>query len=273
MVTLTGMRRPKMTTLDTLAVQERRLYLTAERRLGHDYVVAREATLLLTTFIKSVSFNRQVFASYLADLKKHQTLALLSIVRRHHVQAMMDFRQVLETASNAAYALAHPDAEYADPDTGLILEPKPISNRSYEWIAREFPLHSNDLKGAKDGLNATDAHSNLVNSSRIFDADVDGGLFETAFFDKDDVHVTKTDLLHITAGALCIMHLLVSVMKKHGGFVVADDWIQRANRVHADREMLATEIKATPRFKAAMEASDRAEEAKKAAKDSRKSKR
>jgi hypothetical protein len=263
------MKQPPMTTLDTLAVQERRLYLNAEKRLGHAYVMAREATLLLTMFMKSVSADRVVFCHYMAQLKKHQTLALLSIVRLHHVQAMMNFRQVLESAANAAFALANPAATYIDPDTGLILDAQGVLLQSYRWIAKAFPGHSADIENFKKRINANDSHSNLANSGRIVEAKWADGIIATPFFDKEDAHIQQTDLFQLTVGALCIMDLLVRVMAKHGGFVIAPDYAERARRLEADRKMLADQMTATPRHKAATEAGAKADAAKTAAKAAR----
>jgi hypothetical protein len=174
---------------------------------------------------------------------------------------MMDFRQVLESASSAAYALANPNADYGDPTTGLTMEPKKISARSYEWMDREFPQHSGDLKDVKDSLNATTSHANIVESSRFVEAKFEEGFFATGFFDEEDDYLTQADLLTITGGALTIMHLVWSVMQKHGGLVMADDWKPRADRVANDRARLLAETKATPRFEKAMEASARADAA------------
>lgn len=261
-----------MVTLDTLAVQERHLYLTAQKRLGHPYIMAREAILLMTTFIKSVSHDRVVFVGYMAHLKNHLTMALLSVVRLHHVQAMMDFRQVLETAANAAYALAHPGAAYTDADTGLILDGQGVLGQSYKWLATEYPAHSNDLKGLKENLNANDAHSNLVNGGRVMEAKLDEGLFATPFFDKEDTHIQHTDLYLIVVGALCIMDLITRVVATSGGLEVAGDYLERAHRLEADRVTLARQMTATPRHIAASQASAIAVAAKAAAKEARKPK-
>jgi hypothetical protein len=103
------------TTLDELMWEEARLFETAEARLGQPYAMAREATLLLTTFVGGIQADRTVFIRCLALMKKHFTLAVVSIARRHHVQAMMNLRQVIEAASNAAYALGTPAADYVEP--------------------------------------------------------------------------------------------------------------------------------------------------------------
>jgi len=263
------MRQPPTTTLDSLAVQERRLYLNAEKRLGDAYIMAREATLLLTTFIKSISADRIVFINYMAQLKKHQTLALLSVVRLHHVQAMMNFRQVLETAANAAHALADPAATYIDPDTGLMLNAQGVLRQSYRWIAKEFPDHSADIEKLKGHVNANDLHSNLANSGRIVEPQWDEGIIATSFFDKEDTHIQNTDLFKLTVGALCVMDLLVKVVEKYGGFVIGLDYAQRARRLEADRKVLADQMMATPRHTAATRASAKADADKAAAKAAR----
>ncbi len=65
------------------------------------------------------------------------------------------------------------------------------------------------------------------------------------------------------------MDLLVGVMTKHGGFVVALDYAERAGRLEADRKRLGDQMTATPRHEAATAASAKAETARAAAKAAR----
>jgi hypothetical protein len=242
------MKRPKTTTLDSLVVKERNHYLNAQKRLGAPYLVARETTILLTTFVESASENRHVFAGFLALIHKHQTLSLLSIVRFHHVQAMMNLRQAIESASNAAFALAHPLEDYFDEDTGFLLDPKKISSRSYNWIESEFQDHSDHFKGIKSEINKQSSHSNIIQSARIVETDLDNKIFNTSFFDREDQYDNISDLLIIAKVAIIVMDLIWAVNQKHGGISFSDDFTKRFSQVIADHADLVENLKQTKRF-------------------------
>jgi hypothetical protein len=242
---------PPLMTLEGLAAEELRLVQTAEARLGHTYLMAREATILLSTFIGSVSRNQDLFVRCMAMLKKHHTLALLSVLRRHHVQGVMDLRQVVEAASSAAYALAHPEADYIDPDTGLLMNPQKVSERSYKWIGRAFPTQSANFKAIKDELSETGSHFNLVNSGRIVAEEPEAGFWKTEFFDLSDQHLQEVDLWRLIHVALAAMQLVVEVGKVHSGFRVAADFEGRANILAGDWKRLGERLMATPRHQEA----------------------
>ena len=62
-------------------------------------------------------------------------LAFLSALRLHHVQAMMNLRQVLEAGAAAAYCIANPKVEdFVDIDEFGIMDPsKELTNKRYRW--------------------------------------------------------------------------------------------------------------------------------------------
>ena len=242
------MARPKTTTLDTLAVQERSHYRTAQKRLGAPYLVAHETTILLTTFIESASRNRFVFAGFMALIQKHQTLSLLSIVRFHHVQAMMNIRQALESASNAAFALANPLGVYIDDKTGLMLEPKTVSSRSNKWLESTFQEHSDTILEIKKEINRDSAHSNFIQSARIVDADEKNMILNTSFFDREDQYDNISDLLIISKAAIITMDLIWSVNRNYGGISLSDDFAERFSQVRSDHARLVENLKNTKRF-------------------------
>lgn len=242
------MARPKTTTLDSLAVQERKHYQTAQKRLGAPYLVAHEATILLTTFIESASKNRFVFAGFMALIQKHQTLSLLSIVRFHHVQAMMNLRQSLESASNAAFALANPLEGYTDETTGSFLDPKAVSVRSNKWLESNFQEHSGIILEIKKEINKDSAHSNIIQSGRLVDTDEKNMILNTSFFDKEDQYNTIADLLIISKVAIIIMDLVYSVNRNYNGISLSADFPARFSQVRSDHARLVENLKKTKRF-------------------------
>ncbi len=242
------MTRPKTTTLDSLAVQERKHYLNAQKRLGAPYLVAHETTILLTTFIESASKNRFAFASFMALIQKHQTLSLLSIVRFHHVQAMMNLRQSLESVSNAAFALANPLEDYIDETTGLFLDPKTVSSRSKKWLEAKFKEHSDIIWEMKKEINRDSTHSNIIQSGRIVDTDEEKMILNTSFFDKEDQYDTISDLLIISKAAIIAMDLIWSVNNNYSGISLSDDFPARFSQVRSDHARLVGNLKNTKRF-------------------------
>ncbi len=113
----------KQSTFGEIIDSERDMILTADKRYGAYYINASEFNILLNEFIKSVDLDRFIFAIFLSQVKKHSTLALFSVVRLHHTQAMMDLRQVLEAGACASYAIANTEsADFADVGENGVLD-------------------------------------------------------------------------------------------------------------------------------------------------------
>jgi hypothetical protein len=252
-------------TLEGIAAEELRRVEMAEERLGQAFLVSQEATFLLSNFIEGISADREVFIRSFALLKKHHTLAVLSALRGHHDQAVMNLRYVIEAASSAAYALAQPRGEFVDPDTGLSIEAQKTRERAYKWVAEAFPSHSADLKGIKDALSQTGAHFNLVNSARIVTEQAENGFRRTEFFDLPDQHLEEVNLWQITGVAIATMHLLDQVATAHGGFTTAATFHDRGNLLTRDWQAMRDRLTATERHQAATAKADEAEAKKEAA--------
>jgi len=114
-------------TLDEIIESERKMPLLAKTRYGEFYNNAVACSILLSNCIAKIDRSRMMFLRFLALTKKHHMLALLSTVRLHRVQAMMNLRQVLEAGAAAAFAIANPEGHhFADVDEQGILDPSPI---------------------------------------------------------------------------------------------------------------------------------------------------
>jgi hypothetical protein len=92
-------------TLEEITESERQMVLTAKERFGNYYVTARASSVFLSQCIVSLDHDRMNFGRFLALMKKHHILAIISAVRLHKVQAMMNLRQVLEAGAAAAFAI------------------------------------------------------------------------------------------------------------------------------------------------------------------------
>ena len=91
----------KQSTIEEIIESERDLVLTADQRYGDFSRHARECSIFLSRCIISVDRDRMMFARFFSLLKKHHMLALLSALRLHKVQTMINLRQVLEAGINA----------------------------------------------------------------------------------------------------------------------------------------------------------------------------
>jgi hypothetical protein len=112
------------TTIADLIESERQMVLTAEDRYGRYYGNAFDVGLLLQHGIIGVRGNRDIFARFASQVKKHHLLALFSFARLHQTQGLMNLRQTLEAGASAAYAIAHNDpADFANTDARGLLDP------------------------------------------------------------------------------------------------------------------------------------------------------
>lgn len=105
---------------------------------------------------------------FLSQVKKHHTLALLSFVRLHHVQGLLDLRWTLEAGASAAYAIANTNPEdFVDVDTNGLLDPSQrLASRRYKWLENNYKEVSDFIKELKDEINKYAAHANIIQAGR-----------------------------------------------------------------------------------------------------------
>jgi len=131
------------------------------------FMHASEFNNLLQQFIKSVDPDRFIFAMFLAQIRKHNTLALFSALRLHHIQAMMDLRQELEAGSCAAYSIANPDVKgFADIDeNGIADASQELAKKRYKWLEDNFKQGSDAIKNMKEAITQVFYHTLTFNNS------------------------------------------------------------------------------------------------------------
>ena len=127
---------------------ERTLAEMADQRYGKYSRHARDCTIFLSRCIVAVDPDRTIFAMFFSSTKKQLLLALLSTLRLHKVQAMMNLRQALEAGAAAAFAIANPKPEhFAKTDQNGFIDPsKDLTTKRYDWLAENFPAGS-EAKG------------------------------------------------------------------------------------------------------------------------------
>ena len=248
------MTEPKQSALEEIVESERELMLTADQRYGRYYRHARSCSVFLSKCITQVGHDRLMFSRFFTLTKNHHMLALLSVVRLHRVQAMMDLRQVLEAGAAAAFALANPQLRhFADIDDRGILEPsQKLAKDRYRWLHKHYPGQSDLIKKKKGLINDQSSHANVANSAANFTINDAGDAIKQTFFDKEDDFRVKNDLLLISGIAIELMELMYGVNIDLMVIEFIPNFSTLIKRVAEENNALLAEMKSHPRFKRAV---------------------
>jgi hypothetical protein len=246
---------PKQATLEEISESERQLVAEAVARYGKNYQHALACSVFLSRCIVSVEHDRLMFARFFNLMKKHHMLALLSTVRLHKVQSMMNLRQVLEAGAAAAFAIANPELEhFAEVDAIGILDPsQELTAKRYKWLATHFPAGSDEIKAKKDLINNVAAHANIVSAEQTFRISDQGDSVDAPFFDFEDDYHVKTDLWLISNIALVLMDLLYGVNQDRNVIGFIPDFLTHMDGALKSNIELHSEMTSTERYKTAME--------------------
>lgn len=241
----------KQDTFGDIIESEKQMVLSGTERYGDYFINASEFNNLLQQFVKSIDPDRFIFAMFLAQVRKHNTLALFSALRLHNIQAMMDLRQELEAGSCAAYAIANPNKEgFADTDkNGIIDATQELTKKRYKWLDDNFKKGSDAIKNMKGAINNSTAHSNIVYAHNNFQYDGKKGRFITPYFDIEDEYLVKTDLWQIGNIAMGLMDLFYGVNKDLGVIKFVGDFVARLKTLEVENHRLKAEMMKTDRYK------------------------
>ncbi len=243
----------QQSTLEEIVESERLMVLTANDRYGRYYGHARECSIFLSRSVASVDPDRMMFGRFFSLMKKHHLLALLSIVRLHKVQAMMNLRHVLEAGAAAAFAIANPELyHFANTDEQGLLDPsQALTKRRYQWLEQNYREKSDWIKGKKEQINLSTAHANIVISESTFRIAEAGDTINAPFFDVEDDYIVKVDLWQTGSIALTLVDFFYGVNQGRHVIEFCQGFADHVNRLAKDNNALIDELKSTDRFKRA----------------------
>jgi hypothetical protein len=238
-------------TLEEITESEGKMPLLARTRYGEFYKNAVACSIFLSNCIAEIHHSRMMFARFLALTKKHHMLAVLSTVRLHRVQAMMNLRQVLEAGAAAAFAIANPEVHhFAEMDKQGILDASPqLARKRYRWLNKHYPTKSEWIRATKDRINESAAHANVVSSENVFRVDEEEKVANTPFFDIEDDYFVKVDLWQSAAVGLELMDLFYGVNKGREVLTFHPESAQIIKQLARTTDALLAERKATERYK------------------------
>jgi hypothetical protein len=192
-------------------------------------------------------------------MKKHHMLALLSTLRLHKVQSMMNLRQVLEAGTAAAFAIANPEMHhFADIDEIGLLDPsKALGRKRYKWLDKHFAEASKLIKGKKELINETTSHANIVSANQTFDVDDERKNVAAPFFDIEDEFHVQVDLWLIASIAVELLATLYEVNRPLNAVKFAEHFCKNWHYAAQQNDAIRAEITSTDRYKRAMAFSQR----------------
>src|SRR3989344_199271 len=235
-------------TIQDILDTERDMITLAERTYGNAFRNASEFNDLLNNFLKEAKSEAWIFMLFLSQIKKHGTLALFSIARLHHIQAMLNLRQVLEAGVNAAYGLANPNEDdfIIKQRDGTLDTSDALNTKRYKWIGENHKKHSDFMHRMKKSINESCAHSNMIYAFNNFQmADYK---FHTDFFDKSEEHHVKADFFMVGNIALGLLDLFYGINKSCNQLTFIDDFIPRLKALEKVNQELKAEAEKHPRF-------------------------
>ncbi len=195
------------------------------------------------TFLSSIDPDRYIFAAFLSQVRKNYFLSLFSSLRRHHVQAGMDLRQMLESGAWAAYAIGNPEQEkFTEKINGILETPDRLSDARNDWLNDNFKTQSDAIKRFKGLINNSVAHASIVYALNNFRLDAKAGKFETPYFDFEDRFQVKNDLWFMSNIALGLLDLFFGANIGRGVIKFSPTFSQTLKSLEAVNIRLKTEM-------------------------------
>jgi hypothetical protein len=250
----------KQSTFEQIVESERQLILDAEMRYGKHYRNTRGCSIFLSRSIVSVELSHhETFGRFFSQMKKYHMRALLSTLRLHKVQSMMNLRQVLEAGAPAAFAIANPELHhFADVDESGLLDPsKALAQKRYKWLDAHFAAGSRSIKEKKELINRTTSHANIVSANQIFDVDDELQNIAAPFFDIEDEYLVQIDLWLIASIGVELMDLLYGVNQTRNAVEFVKDFPEYLHHVARQNDDIHAEFTSTDRYRRAMAISQR----------------
>ena len=192
---------------------------------GHLKVADGIINFLSREFLDTIRDENAIFMAFFTQISVDLELAMLSTLRRHDIQACLMLRHALESACLAAYALFSKPVTNKDE---AISESGHPENKSYEWIEKEFPKQSENIKKIKGKINENFAHANITTSAT--NLIITDEKTTPTFFDSDGNATIPKRLYVISEITWHVLDLLDQAIKKANcGVVLKEGSVKRIN--------------------------------------------
>lgn len=192
-------------------------------------------------FLDTIKDENAIFMSFFTQISVDLELAVLSTLRSHDIQACLMLRHALESACLAAYASFPKLVTNEDKATSEYGHPE---NKSYEWIEKEFPKQSENIKKIKGKINRNFAHANIKTSAT--NLIITDERITPTFFDSDGNGTIPKRLYVISEITWHVLDLLDRAVKKANcGIILKENSVKRINAFSEQIDKIFFEFKTT----------------------------
>lgn len=221
----------------------------AKNKYGRVYENAENLVFLLWDFLKSTEADAWIFVSFLSQVQKFATLSLLSTIRHHNAQSLMNIRQVFEAGVLVAYALhERNDATYYYKDQNDVVYAKEDTReKAYKWLEKNYKSHSNTIKNQKKSINNMWTHASILLTSLNFQLEKEEK-FLNSVFDKEDEFQTKNNLWFLANSCWGLLDLFAKEITKTKMAKLSDNFVSKMKQYGDDNEVLKKELMSHPRI-------------------------
>lgn len=244
----------KQSTLSEIFLTEYQLVADFPHKEEEYFKHAISAFNLMQSFFITTKYDGWLFTAFLAHVKKHYLLAFLSIMRLHHVQTMMNFRQVLESGVNAGYAIVNPvvqEFSTTSPE-GLLETPKRLQLKRYEWLEQNYPNASQSIVAIKKQMQFS-AHSNIVDAHRNFEFQTmdKSTILNMPYFDKYNEFQVITDFWLMGNITIGLLNMFYEINHNNNVLEFSSNFLSRLQSLQEMNDRIKDSLKQTEKFKRA----------------------
>lgn len=228
---------------------ENKLIAEAKDKYGKVYENAENLVFLLWDFLKSAEADAWIFVSFLSQVQKFATLSLLSTLRHHNAQSLMNIRQIFEASVLATYSLHERDDKtyYYKDEHDVACVKEDAKGKAYKWLDENYKTHSDSIKNQKGTINSMWTHSSILLTPFNFELKSDQK-FSTSLFDKEDDFHTKNDLCFLANSCWGLLDLFAKEITKTKMAKLSDDFVSKMTQYGKDNEELKKEFTENPRI-------------------------
>jgi len=232
-----------------ISEEENKLVTDAKNKYGKVYENAENLVFLLWDFLKSTEADAWIFVSFLSQVQKFAVLSLLSMIRQHNAQSLMNIRQVFEAGVLAVYALheINDTTYYYKDQNGIAYVKEDIKEKAYKWLEENHKSHSDTIKNQKKTINNMWTHSSILLTSLNFQLEKEENFFNS-FFDKEDELQTKNNLWFLANSCWGLLDLFAKEITKTKMAKLSDNFIAKMRQYGNDNESLKKELMNNPRI-------------------------
>ncbi len=241
-------------TLTEIIESEHDKTLNALNKYGKNFAHNLNVFQLLESFFAEFNAQQDIFPRLYYSTRNFYLLTLFSTIRLHHVQSSLNLRQLIESGTDSAYAIAFPEVKkFAKTDEfGIMDSTKKLKSKRYKWLSKNYPATSNAILKIKEPVQFS-SHSNLIDTNRgyKFLSSKGGVQIQVSYFDFEDDYMEKSALWQLANTTLAIMGLWYEVSLNYKSIEAMSNFVEKHSELMQENQKIKNEIIKTERFQKA----------------------